>query len=168
MREDTAPFGEGREPREAAEVLDEALTLVSQFWTGERTTYDGTHFHVDATLLPASVQRPRIPIWVAGVWPNKRPFRRAARWDGALPEKVGPELHSLTPEELRECHDFVRAHREDDTPFDLIAFAVAEPRTAAAVAEYESAGATWWIDAVNPAHDTVADFRARVRRGPPR
>jgi hypothetical protein len=31
------------------------------------------------------VQKPRITILVAAWWPNKKPFQRAARWDGLMP-----------------------------------------------------------------------------------
>ena len=34
---------------------------------------------------PRPIQQPRIPIWVAARWPNRRPLRRAARFDGVFP-----------------------------------------------------------------------------------
>jgi alkanesulfonate monooxygenase SsuD/methylene tetrahydromethanopterin reductase-like flavin-dependent oxidoreductase (luciferase family) len=87
-----AAFGEDADPRVRAERLDEGLTILDGLWTGEPFSFEGTHHHVSgAHFLPRSVQRPRVPLWVAGRWPNRRPFRRAARWDGVFPlfEGVG-------------------------------------------------------------------------------
>src|SRR5262249_1271821 len=56
----------------------------------------------DVTMLPRPVQRPRIPVWCGGRWPNKAPFRRAARWDGGMPTHAGYALgQTMPPDELR-------------------------------------------------------------------
>jgi hypothetical protein len=47
-----------------------------------------------------------------------------------------------------------------------VAFAATQPRTPEMVAEYEQAGATWWVEAVDPIAESVADFRKRISRGP--
>jgi len=65
------PFGEVVDPRERARRLDDGLEQLTGYWGGE--------------FLPRPVQRPRIPVWVAARWPNRRPLRRAARWDGLFP-----------------------------------------------------------------------------------
>jgi len=72
------PFGEESDPRERARLLDDGLERLTAYWGGE--------------FEPSPVQRPRIPIWVAARWPNRRPVRRAARWDGLFPiDLPGPE-----------------------------------------------------------------------------
>src|SRR5690348_6689964 len=43
----------------------------------------------NVVFLPTPVQRRRVPVWVGGIWPNKAPMRRAARWDGAIPAMAG-------------------------------------------------------------------------------
>ncbi|MGN6598792.1 MAG: hypothetical protein ACTHMW_05860, partial [Actinomycetes bacterium] len=59
------------------------------------------------------VQRPRIPIWVGGSWPNRAPFRRAARWDAVFPIfRDVPQGQNPSPELLAEAVQFVRAERE--------------------------------------------------------
>jgi Luciferase-like monooxygenase len=163
---DMVQFGEGAPPPEVATRLDEGLELLSALWTGEDVEHSGRHFRVDAALRPAPHQRPRIPIWVAGLWPNRAPFRRAARWEGALPLDRDHLLKEVSPDELRECRNYIAGHRESDDPFDLVAFAVTQPRTPDMVAEYEQAGATWWVEAVHPDDESLADFRARIKRGP--
>ncbi|NYD48405.1 hypothetical protein BJY14_004388 [Actinomadura luteofluorescens] len=62
-------------------------------------------------LLPATAQRPRPPVWIAGFWPNRRPMRRAARWDGAVP-LFGPGSHGRAPdvEDVRDLAAYVRRH----------------------------------------------------------
>ena len=53
---------------------------------GEPFSHSGPHYTVNgAHLLPRPLQEPRPPVWVAALWPNPRPLRRAARWDGVVP-----------------------------------------------------------------------------------
>jgi alkanesulfonate monooxygenase SsuD/methylene tetrahydromethanopterin reductase-like flavin-dependent oxidoreductase (luciferase family) len=164
---DTLPFGEARPPGELARILDEGLELLASLWSGQPVSHEGEHFRVQAApLRPLPLQRPRIPVWVAGFWPNRPPFRRAARWDGALPLARGHLLKELSPAALRRCREYIDAHRASSDHFDLVAFAVTQPRTPDTVAEYEEAGASWWMEAINPLAESLPDFRARMRRGP--
>jgi alkanesulfonate monooxygenase SsuD/methylene tetrahydromethanopterin reductase-like flavin-dependent oxidoreductase (luciferase family) len=51
-----------------SEVLEETLEIVTRMFTGEPTTYTGTHFQVrDLPNLPPPIQQPRPPIYVGGV-----------------------------------------------------------------------------------------------------
>ena len=164
---DIMPFGDGAAPTELAARLDEGLELLALLWSGQPVSHEGEYFRVqDAVLRPAPLQQPRIPVWVAGFWPNRPPFRRAARWDGALPLARGHLMKELPPGEMRGCRDYISAHRRSSHPFDLVAFAATQPRTPETVAEYEDAGATWWVEAVDPLAESLADFRARIGRGP--
>ncbi len=164
---DLSPFGDSAPPAQLAARLDESLDLLEALWSGQPVSHTGEYFRIqDAMLRPAPIQQPRIPIWVAGFWPNKAPFRRAARFDGALPLTRGHLMKELSPGELRRCRDYISAHRTSSAPFDLVAFAATQPRTPDTVAEYEQAGATWWVEAVDPLAESLADFRDRIRRGP--
>jgi hypothetical protein len=152
-------------------MLDEALEIILGLWTGRPYRFDGRHFHLDeVTFLPVPVQRPRIPIWVAGMWPNRRPFRRAARFDGVFPIKAGEDM-MLEPSELEDIIDYVTRQREVDGPFDFITYAdLGEDRGRAVdvVDAWASAGATWLH--VGPSDfglEPIDLFRARIRRGPP-
>ena len=87
-----AAFGEEADPRVRAELLDEGLAILDGLWSGRPFSFEGMHHRISgAQFTPRSVQQPRVPLWVAGRWPNRRPFRRAARWDGVFPvfEGVG-------------------------------------------------------------------------------
>ena len=48
-------------------MLGEAIQIVKDLWTQERTTFHGRFYDVtDALSEPKPVQRPRIPLWVGG------------------------------------------------------------------------------------------------------
>jgi alkanesulfonate monooxygenase SsuD/methylene tetrahydromethanopterin reductase-like flavin-dependent oxidoreductase (luciferase family) len=116
------PFGEVVDPRERARLLDEGLARLASYWDGE--------------FEPAPVQSPRIPVWVAARWPNRRPLRRAARWDGLFPiELPGPEALA----ELAAAVSALRAEVGNDHAFDLIVDLPVD----ADPAPWEAAGATW-------------------------
>jgi alkanesulfonate monooxygenase SsuD/methylene tetrahydromethanopterin reductase-like flavin-dependent oxidoreductase (luciferase family) len=170
-----ATFGESPDPKVRAELLDEGLAILDGLWSGEPFAFEGTHHRVSgAHFTPRSVQEPRIPIWVAGRWPNRRPFRRAARWDGLFPlfDGVGPG-EMATPEQLAEAVSYTRDHREDaDGAFDVALECVSagEDREAdaALAATYADAGLTWWVEALGWFRGPLEAMRDRVRRGPPR
>jgi alkanesulfonate monooxygenase SsuD/methylene tetrahydromethanopterin reductase-like flavin-dependent oxidoreductase (luciferase family) len=170
-----AAFGEDPDPRARADRLDEGLAILDGLWSGEPFSYEGAHHRVSgAHFLPRPVQKPRIPVWVAGRWPNRRPFRRAARWDGVFPlfEGVGSGAMPM-PEMLAAAVDYSREHRPEDAgPFDVALESVSagEDRSAdaALAADYERAGLTWWIEALGWFRGPLEAMRDRVRRGPPR
>jgi alkanesulfonate monooxygenase SsuD/methylene tetrahydromethanopterin reductase-like flavin-dependent oxidoreductase (luciferase family) len=162
-------FGEPTDDKLHGEMLDEGLDVLMGLWSGEEFSYQGKHYTVDgARFLPTPVQQPRIPIWVAGVWPNKKPFRRAARWDGVCPMgKDGP----MTPDDFRYMLAFIREYRTSDAPFDVIHGSDTPGKDpaedAAIMAPYAEAGVTWWCESFNWEH-TIEQVRERVRKGPPR
>src|SRR5918992_4420642 len=78
--------GEELDDRRRAQMLDEALEILTAAWSGEPVRHRGEHYTVDAVrFLPRPVQRPRVPVWVAGYAGKPKPIRRAARYDGFFP-----------------------------------------------------------------------------------
>jgi alkanesulfonate monooxygenase SsuD/methylene tetrahydromethanopterin reductase-like flavin-dependent oxidoreductase (luciferase family) len=148
--------------------------VLTGLWRGEPFSFEGEQFQIrDALCWPPPVQSPRIPIWVAGWWPNKPPMRRGARWDVVFPGKLDSHGFSqLTPDEVREIVAYVGAHREADAPFDLVMGGLTPgddaSRAAEIVAPYAEAGTTWWIEAVPDLLTPLEVIRARIRQGPPR
>lgn len=167
--EEFARFGEETDPRLRAEMLDEALEVLTGLWSGEPYSFHGRHYRIDrATLLPCPIQQPRIPIWVGGTWPRKPAFRRAARWDGIFP--FG--LHgNLTLDEIRAMVAFVRAQRPSEAPFDVMVGGDApfdDPARAREIlAEYGEAGVTWWTEGIGEWRGDVDAMAAFIRGGPP-
>jgi alkanesulfonate monooxygenase SsuD/methylene tetrahydromethanopterin reductase-like flavin-dependent oxidoreductase (luciferase family) len=74
--------GEPVEARTRARLLDETLEILEGLGAGEPFAYEGERYRFGPlTLRPATVQRPRIPVWTVGAWPHERPMRRALRWE---------------------------------------------------------------------------------------
>jgi alkanesulfonate monooxygenase SsuD/methylene tetrahydromethanopterin reductase-like flavin-dependent oxidoreductase (luciferase family) len=137
-------FGEATDPRERARLLDDGLERLAAYWAGE--------------FEPRPVQRPRIPIWAASRWPNRRPLRRAARWDGLFPiELPGPDQLAELAGELTE----LRA--DPEAPFDL----VVEVERGADLKPWADAGATWALTGFGR-EPREADVREVIEAGPGR
>ena len=166
-------FGESADPRVRAARLDESLHLLDAFWTGQPVTFHGEYLTAaGVTMLPRPVQRPRIPVWCGGRWPNTRPFRRAARWDGVMPIHTGYGLgETMPPAELRAILAYTQEHRKETGPFDVAlegrTDGLAADRGGQLVASYVRAGLTWWIEALGWWRGTPAEAMTRVRQGPP-
>src|SRR5690625_2101070 len=95
---DFSDLGDEADPKIRAGMLDESLQVIDQLMTGP-TSFSGTYYQVTADFRPAPVQRPRPPVWVAGVAPNRRPLARARWRDGVVPE--GPD-GPLTPDDVSD------------------------------------------------------------------
>jgi alkanesulfonate monooxygenase SsuD/methylene tetrahydromethanopterin reductase-like flavin-dependent oxidoreductase (luciferase family) len=170
---DYTAFGEDADPKLRAARLDESLHLLDALWRGEPVTFHGDHFTVgQVTMLPRPAQRPRVPIWCGGKWPNRAPFRRAARWDGVMPIHADYGLgETMPPAQLRELIGYTLSHRTSSEPFDV----ALEGRTDGAgpgrggqhVAPYARVGLTWWNEALGWWRGSPADAMARIRQGPP-
>jgi alkanesulfonate monooxygenase SsuD/methylene tetrahydromethanopterin reductase-like flavin-dependent oxidoreductase (luciferase family) len=166
-------FGESGDPKVRAARMDESLQLLDTLGTGQPVTFYGEHLSAQGvTMLPRPQQRPRIPIWCGGRWPNKAPFRRAARWDGVMPTHLRYGLgETMPPEDLRAAVEFTLEHRTAGGPFDV----ALEGHTDGATADrggqhlvrYAQAGLTWWIEALGWWRGAPADAMVRVRQGPP-
>lgn len=135
-------FGEPTDPHERARLLDAGLDSLAGYWAGDEVGDTGVRF------LPPPLTSPRIPVWVASVYPHRRPLRRVARWDGWFP--IGLDR----PEQLAEQLTLVRERREADLDgFDVIVRAGAVRDRAA----WADAGATWWLTSFGPATPTAPD-----------
>ncbi|MCQ8772898.1 LLM class flavin-dependent oxidoreductase [Streptomyces telluris] len=176
VEDEYGSFGEPTDPVVLAELLDEGLDLLARYWSGEPVTHQGRHHRVeDVTLLPTPVQRPRVPVWIAGAWPNRRPMRRAARWDGAVP-LFKSAWHGRTPpvEEVRDLVDYVRKHRgtERNDPFEIViggASPAAPARARDLLGPLIEAGCTWWDErrTFDDGVDLLSPVLRRVEQGPP-
>jgi alkanesulfonate monooxygenase SsuD/methylene tetrahydromethanopterin reductase-like flavin-dependent oxidoreductase (luciferase family) len=175
IQDEFASFGDTTDSVVLAERLDEGLELLSRYWSGETVDHDGPHYRVRQTaLLPVTVQRPRPPVWIAGYWPNRRPMRRAAKWDGAVPLfKSARHGQAPSPDEVRDLAGYIAQQRGEraDEPFDIVVGGVSEPSTAAdELKPLQEAGATWWDERqvqANPDHYRAGPVLRRVEAGPP-
>lgn len=169
MPEEYELLGEDGGLRVRARKLDEALDVIGALWSGEAVVHRGEFFTVDgATLGPRPARRP--PIWIAGRWPNRAPFRRAARHDGVMPTHAGHGHGSfMSPDELREIVDYVNAHRVAVEPIDVVMEGEStDPDHLAAIAPaYARAGLTWWVEKLGWWRGPLPTATHRVTLGPP-
>jgi alkanesulfonate monooxygenase SsuD/methylene tetrahydromethanopterin reductase-like flavin-dependent oxidoreductase (luciferase family) len=160
VQDEYGSFGEPTDRKRLATRLDEGLFLLNKLWSGEPVTFHGQELDVDdVTMLPVPVQRPRVPIWVAGEWPAKAPMRRAARWDGAVPLLYADGLANQARPDVttvREVGEFLTECREKegkaDEPFELSLLGLTTPEQAAdTIGPLVEAGATWWQECAGSA-----------------
>lgn len=177
---DYTTFGESWEPKQLGQRYDEALDIITGLWRGEPVSYDGEHYTVDeAVMLPTPVQEPRIPIIVGGLWPNKKPFHRGARWDGIIPHYPGdgimPEggLDGVAEGSDREPEAEVRAMLEyyqdiADDPGDVFLPADPPHRSSEWLQTCNDLGVTWLYTRPRDASGQWELSMDRIRRGPPK
>jgi probable F420-dependent oxidoreductase len=155
-----AEFGKFGEPTDAhvrAELLDEGLTLLRRLWSGEEVTHDGPHFRVDGvTLTPGPVQQ-HLPIWIGGNRPAS--LRRAARWDGWIADSADPTGMTLSPEDVARSVETIGRGGDYDA-------AVLGENGRGRPADYERAGATWWLENLHDRRGSRADLLKLVEAGP--
>jgi alkanesulfonate monooxygenase SsuD/methylene tetrahydromethanopterin reductase-like flavin-dependent oxidoreductase (luciferase family) len=154
--------GEELDARQRGQMLDESLGILTAAWSGEPVQHRGEHYTVDGMrFLPRPVQRPGVPVWVAGFYGKPRPLRRAARYQGFIP------VNLQHPDQLAEIvADLTALRRAAGTagtqPYDIIA--VLPP--GGDPSPYAAAGATWWLVEFPAQAATVDLVRAVTRDGP--
>ena len=150
--------GEELDDRRRARMLDASLEILTAAWSGEPVHHHGEHYTVDGMrFLPRPVQRPGVPVWVAGLYGKPRPLRRAARYQGFFPVNLDH------PDQLAEIvADLAALRRDAAGPYDVVAALQpgVDPRP------YAAAGATWWVVEF-PGDDVSIDRVRRVIRDGP-
>ncbi|MER7457220.1 LLM class flavin-dependent oxidoreductase [Micromonospora sp. NPDC126480] len=158
-------FGEDPDLRARGRRLDESLAQLGALWSGEEVA---TPTGARVRMLPAPVQRPRIPVWCAGRWPNRPGFRRSARWDGVVATFTGAGQGVPVPVgQFADAVRFVAAERGSLDGFDVAVEGWTAPEDAAeVVAPYAAAGLTWWIEAMGWWRGGPDAARERILAGP--
>lgn len=171
-----AEFGEETDIRVRAARLDEGLAILDGLWRGQPFTFEGKHYRLrpcDFQPPPPPVQVPRIPIWVVGSLSSARSMRRALAWDGMLPSvrDAAGGYRPLEPADL----GVLSARGDLRTGYEVIVEGTTSATDAGAardaVAPWQAAGATWWIEANWAAPRDLRGHplvRERIAAGPPR
>jgi alkanesulfonate monooxygenase SsuD/methylene tetrahydromethanopterin reductase-like flavin-dependent oxidoreductase (luciferase family) len=155
--------GEEVDDRRRARMLDESLEILHAAWSGEPVHHEGEHYTVGGMrFLPRPVQRPGVPIWVAGFPGNRKPFHRAARHQGFFPANL------RHPDQLAEIVTAISALRAQSgtdvtEPYDIVA--AVEPGQDPM--PYAAAGATWWLVEFPSDTVTIDMVRGTIRDGRP-
>ena len=167
--EEFSAFGEPQETKERAAMLDEGLSVLAGFLSGEEVTHRGEHYTVEGVkLAPLPIQRPRIPIWIGGN--SSAALRRAARWDGWLAPATSPDATptmAKTPKQIAEMVTQIRRHRTTDAPFEAAVDGYTEAGDDELPRAYEEAGATWWLESIHGMRGGLDEMMVRVQTGPP-
>ncbi len=163
-------FGQKITPTVLGERLDESLDIITGLWSGEAFSYHGKHYQIEsARFSPTPVQRPRVPIWIGGSWPNKPPFRRAARWDGLIPIKHEKTIN-VEPNDLLEIKAFVAKYRRNTGPLDIaiVGNASSKEQIESRRLEYERQGLiTWWLKYLPAYRNSIKEMHEQIKEGPP-
>jgi probable F420-dependent oxidoreductase len=156
-----AKFGEPTDAKTRAEMLDEGLEVIRRLWSGEEVTHHGEHYTVDAVKLAPTPLQNHVPVWIGG---NRRPSqRRAARWDGWIPDTNYPPERGASPQDVADGVERIRNARDSDARFDV---AVLGEGGAITPAAYEQAGATWWLENVHDRRGSLEEVLQLVGAGP--
>ena len=151
-------FGEEERDVVRAAMTDESLEILHAAWRGEAVRHRGAHYAVDdVTFLPRPVQRPSVPVWIAGFPGKPKPMRRAAAHDGYFPVNLD------NVDQLAEAVELVHRYRGPNAAsFDV----AVEIEPGADPAPYQAAGATWCLTGFGPGA-TTDRVRGVLRAGPP-
>ena len=154
--------GEELDDRRRASMLDDSLEILAAAWSGETVHHRGKHYIVDGMrFLPRPVQRPGVPVWVAGYYGKPRPVRRAARQQGFFP--LGLDHAEQLAEVVADLSALRRkAGRDPAEPYDVV---VALP-PGGDPEPYAAAGATWWLVEFQWDALSVDQVRTVIRDGP--
>lgn len=111
----------GADFEQRGSVLDDALAVIDAALRDEYPKVETPSFTVDGTvgLQPRPVQQPRPPVWIGGS--SRTALRRAARWDGWLPQ--GTRRRDL-PDAIGYLRDQRALAGLADEPIDIGANAV--------------------------------------------
>jgi alkanesulfonate monooxygenase SsuD/methylene tetrahydromethanopterin reductase-like flavin-dependent oxidoreductase (luciferase family) len=174
-------LGEAGDLKVRAAMLEEGLAILLGLWSGEPFHFEGTYYHLQAAqFLPRPVQSPRIPIWVAGGWPTKAPFRRAARWDGVFPQDIRIQaLEMMAPQDIEHLLTYIAPYRAQETAFEVVHWGITSGEGAsheqALLASYAAVGVTWWLENFMPqrwggswSDWPLEQMLHRIRQGPPK
>jgi alkanesulfonate monooxygenase SsuD/methylene tetrahydromethanopterin reductase-like flavin-dependent oxidoreductase (luciferase family) len=160
-------FGEETDDRVRAEKLDEGLEILAGLWSGEPFDFKGRHYEISNARFDPPYRGTRVPVWCGGWWPNRRPFRRAARWDGVIPELVGGATPS--PDEVRELRAYIDEHRTSDERFDVAINGYTDNSDDPRLEGYRDAGVTWWLERFDTNRFySFEEALGRIKAGAPR
>ena len=154
--------GEQLDDRRRGQMLDESLEILAAAWSGEPVHHRGEHYIVDGIqFLPRPVQRPGVPVWVAGYPGKARPLQRASRYDGFFPVNLDhPDQLAEIVATLTDLRSDLR--RPTTAPYDVV---VALP-PGVDPAPYAKVGATWWLPEIELEELSLDRVRGVLREGP--
>jgi len=168
--------GEETDRKIRAELLDESLSLMQQFWTGEPFTHSGMHYQVDWNMPNWNlqpVQQPRVPIWTVALWPSERSMTRAFGLDGCLPYVKGDTEaeNAINADDVAAIIKAASERKPAGETFDIVIEGVTplgDDTALEKVRAFAGAGATWWVESMWDNPGGLNAVRERIAAGPPK
>jgi alkanesulfonate monooxygenase SsuD/methylene tetrahydromethanopterin reductase-like flavin-dependent oxidoreductase (luciferase family) len=154
-------FGDDPDAKVRGDKTDAALDFLAKAWAGEPVAHDGE----EPVIFEPRPERP-VPLWgAARLSAPPRPFRRAAQLDGIapVPDTYDPRK-GLSADEVAEVAGKVEQHRGSLDDYDIVA--IGSTARGADPADYERAGATWWLEDVHPDIGGLDWAREKLSRSP--
>lgn len=160
-----------------AEMLDEAIDILTLMYQRKPFDFNGQHYHLKLTELdemhypPKPIQQPRIPLWIPAVWPRKKSMQRVLKCDGVFLQKMDAsgKPAEVSPADACAVRDYVAAQRSLSTPFDIVHGGQTGSLDRAQVQDkllpWADAGVTWWVESLWGLDE--AQTAQRIRQGPP-
>ena len=161
-------FGENSDPIIRGQKLDESLEIIKGLWSSESFSYQGKHFKIKEMQLYPKPFQDKIPIWIAGTWSNKKPFRRAARYDGVFPLRVGFE-EPLYPNDYEDILNYMKQFRKSFDSYDVVKTIVTTgiEKEDEWIFDFLDIGVTWFLESIWPERDSLENIKKIIARGPP-
>lgn len=158
-------FGLEQDAKVRGEMVDEGLLVLEALWSGKPVNHTGVHYNAVCEAWAKPRHEKSIPIWIAGQWPGRKPFRRAAKWDGVIPmARDQMEGGKITPTDLQDLLSVIDTEHKRAPEYDVVMIGM-NP-TSADLLAYASEGVTWWLEASGPWSRSLEEMKAQIRRGP--
>lgn len=149
--------------------------MIDGLWEGTPFSYDGEFYTLEGAELPYTpVQNPRTQILLGCWWPTKKPFQRAAEWDGIMPSapsfygSAGEQGEPVTGPIEAEVGALVEYYRSlTDDPGEIL-LPIDGPEASDDFAHTcRELGATWLLTTDLLEGDSYEKNLERIREGPP-
>ena len=170
-----AEFGEETDIKVRAELMDEALEIISGLFKGQPFEYQGKHYKVESTQFFPPPNPLRQTVWVVGLHGSKRSMSRVVKYQGLLPSvrDADGNWRELEPNDVEQMRDLVKQQGCDEN-YDIVVEGTTPGNDKAKAREeiqkWQSAGATWWMESmwqIQNEADRRDLFQERLKQGPP-
>ena len=169
---DFVTFGEDFDNSIRAKKLDEGLDILLGLLSGKDFSYEGEYYQIrNVKFLPAPVNN-KIPIWVAGTWPNKKPFIRASKFDGVFPIHANWS-QELTSGEVKQIINLISKNKPISNNYDIVITGntPSDPSEGIKIIKpFKEVGVTWWCENISLFRfkNSAEKMLERIRQGPPK
>jgi alkanesulfonate monooxygenase SsuD/methylene tetrahydromethanopterin reductase-like flavin-dependent oxidoreductase (luciferase family) len=165
-------MNEEANPEILARMVNEQLEILNGLWSGEELIFEGDFYKTSGVkFLPKPIQQPRIKLWGAGTWPNKKPFKRAANLDGVIPIKADFE-EPLSLNELEQIISYIKQQKKIPESYDFVRVYFStggdDQLELDMLEQYRDIGINWWIDTISDWSGNTEEIKKIIRKGPPK